>query len=58
MLMPTFLQMSQRYVLVTVEWQKGLEIIKKHQCIKRTGKSLASWLLSLICKIKKKKTLV
>lgn len=52
MLMPTFLQMSQRYVLVTVEWQKGVKIKrnqkKKEKGIKCTEKSLASWLLSLI----------
>lgn len=50
MLMPTFLQMSQRYVLVTVEWQKGVKIKrnKKKKGIKCTEKPLASWLLSLI----------
>lgn len=52
MLMPTFLQMSQRYVLVTGVAEGGENKKeskkKKEKGIKCTEKSLASWLLSLI----------
>lgn len=56
MLMPTFLQMSQRYVPVTAEVAEGVEKSKRNGEKKRGGgikcvvKSLASALLSLMYK--------
>lgn len=49
MLIATFLQMSQRYVPVTVEWQReGVKKKWNQKGIKCTEKSSASWPPSLI----------
>lgn len=47
MLMQTFLQMSQRYVLVTVEWQRRGKNKKKESNAQKKIKSSAPWLPSL-----------